>query len=137
MENKTIIMNPPKPAISLGIQSDTAFTETAKCLTGRDLISIADLCTNELAAILELSHAVKAEPEDFRHGLDAKQMVLIFEKASLRTRLTFEVAMNTCGGNAMFYRPDQGAARRARIYSRCGAQPRALDERHRPPHLLA
>jgi ornithine carbamoyltransferase len=101
-------MSTPKPvasraAVTLGIQSDTAFTETAKALNGRDLISIADLTTNELAAILELAHAVKAEPADFRHGLDAKQMVLIFEKASLRTRLTFEVAMNTAGGNAMFY----------------------------------
>jgi ornithine carbamoyltransferase len=101
-------MSNPKPvasraAVTLGIQSDTAFTETAKALNGRDLISIADLTTNELAAILELAHAVKAEPADFRHGLDAKQMVLIFEKASLRTRLTFEVAMNTAGGNAMFY----------------------------------
>jgi ornithine carbamoyltransferase len=43
-----------------------------------------------MAAIMELSHAVKAQPEDFRHALDARQMVLIFEKDSLRTRLTFE-----------------------------------------------
>ena len=28
---------------------------------------------------------------------------MFFEKASLRTRLTFEAAMNTCGGNAIFY----------------------------------
>jgi ornithine carbamoyltransferase len=95
-------MTTPKSA-SLGIQSDTAFTETAKGLSGRDLVSIADLSVNELAAILELAHAVKAQPTEFRHALDAKQMVLIFEKASLRTRLTFETAMNTTGGNAMFY----------------------------------
>jgi ornithine carbamoyltransferase len=107
MESKTLIMNSPKPvasraAVTLGIQSDTAFTETAKALTGRDLISIADLSTNEMAAIMELAHAVKTAPEDFRHGLDAKQMVLIFEKASLRTRLTFEVGMKSAGGSATF-----------------------------------
>ena len=105
MDTKTIVMNAPKsdkPAASLGIQSDTAFTETAKGLSNRDLTSIADLSVSEMAAILELAHAVKAAPEDFRHALDAKQMVLIFEKASLRTRLTFEVAMNTVGGNALF-----------------------------------
>jgi ornithine carbamoyltransferase len=105
MDNKTLVMNSPKstrPTGALGIQSDTAFTETAKGLTGRDLCSIADLSVNEMTAIMELAHAVKASPEDFRHALDARQMVLIFEKDSLRTRLTFETAMNTLGGNALF-----------------------------------
>jgi ornithine carbamoyltransferase len=105
MDNKTIVMPNSKsaePKSPLGIQSDSAFTETAKALAGRDLCSIADLNVAEMAAIMELAHAVKAAPEDFRHGLDAKQMVLFFEKQSLRTRLTFETAMNTSGGNAIF-----------------------------------
>ncbi len=108
MDSKTIVMNPRQNGAahsrnaSLGIQSDTAFTETAKGMVGRDLCSIADLSVSEMAAILELAHAVKAQPEDFRHALDAKQMVMFFEKASLRTRLTFEAAMNTVGGNAIF-----------------------------------
>jgi ornithine carbamoyltransferase len=102
MDSKTIIMNPKPGAKPLGITSDTAFTETAKRLAGRDLCSVADLSPQELAAVLELAHAVKASPEDFRHALDAKQMVMFFEKASLRTRLTFEAAMNTVGGNAIF-----------------------------------
>src|SRR6201996_6970845 len=101
MDSKTIVMPAPKRQ-SLTIQSDTAFTEIAKGMTGRDLCSIADLNAQELAAILELAHAVKSNPEDFRHALDAKQMVLLFEKASLRTRLTFETAINTVGGNAVF-----------------------------------
>ena len=87
---------------TLGIQSDTAFTEAAKQLTGRHLCSIADLTVQEMAAIMELAHAVKNHPEDFRHALDARQMVMFFEKASLRTRLTFETAINTLGGNAIF-----------------------------------
>lgn len=87
---------------ALGIQSDTAFAEAAKGLQGRDLCSIADLSVQEMAAIMELAHAVKNHPEDFRHALDARQMVLFFEKASLRTRVTFEAAMNTLGGNAVF-----------------------------------
>ena len=109
MDNKTLTLNTrnnspasPRPA-SLSIQSDTAFTEVAKGLAGRDLTSIADLSAAELAAILELAHAVKSNPEDFRQALLAKQMVLIFEKASLRTRLTFEAGMNEAGGNAIFY----------------------------------
>ncbi len=87
---------------ALGIQSDTAFAEAAKGLQGRDLCSIADLSVQEMAAIMELTHAVKNHPEDFRHALDARQMVLFFEKASLRTRVTFEAAINTLGGNAVF-----------------------------------
>jgi ornithine carbamoyltransferase len=71
-------------------------------LAGRDLCSIADLTSNELEAILALAHDVKTNPADYRWALDAKQMVMFFEKASLRTRLTFESAMNTLGGAAMF-----------------------------------
>jgi ornithine carbamoyltransferase len=67
-------------------------------LAGRDLCSIADLSRLEIAAILELAHAVKASPADYRFSLDARQMVMFFEKASLRTRLTFEAGMNTLGG---------------------------------------
>jgi ornithine carbamoyltransferase len=71
-------------------------------LAGRDLCSIADITGNELEAILALAHDVKTNPADYRWALDAKQMVMFFEKASLRTRLTFESAMNTLGGSAMF-----------------------------------
>ena len=112
MGSKTLVMNPkqepaPEPARaaktpSLGIQSDTAFSEAAKRLCGRDFCSIGDLTVEEMAAIMELSHAVKSNPDDFRHALDGRQMVLFFEKASLRTRLTFEAAINTLGGNAIF-----------------------------------
>jgi ornithine carbamoyltransferase len=117
MGSKTVIMNPkpetafdpalsvpqsPRQAGSLGIQSDIAFSEAAKRLNGRDLCSISDLTVEEMAAIMELAHAVKNHPEDFRHALDARQMVMFFEKASLRTRLTFEAAINTLGGNAIF-----------------------------------
>ena len=104
MGSKTVMMNPKATdgAVTLGIQSDTAFNEATKRLSGRDLCSISDLSVGEMAAIMELGHTVKSNPEDFRHALDAKQMVLFFEKASLRTRLTFEAAMNTLGGNAIF-----------------------------------
>src|SRR5271169_1713329 len=71
-------------------------------LVGRDLCSIADLSPAEVSAILELGHDVKANPENYRHALDAKQLVMFFEKASLRTRISFETAINTLGGNAIF-----------------------------------
>jgi ornithine carbamoyltransferase len=66
------------------------------------MCSIADLSSGEVRAILKLGHDVKRNPRDYRHALDAKQMVLMFEKASLRTRLSFETGINTLGGNAIF-----------------------------------
>jgi ornithine carbamoyltransferase len=66
------------------------------------MCSIADLTSGEVRAILKLGHDVKRNPRDYRHALDAKQMVLMFEKASLRTRLSFETGINTLGGNAIF-----------------------------------
>jgi ornithine carbamoyltransferase len=60
------------------------------------------LTSGELAATLALAHDVKANPGAYRWALDAKQMVMFFEKASLRTRLTFETAINTLGGSAVF-----------------------------------
>jgi ornithine carbamoyltransferase len=71
-------------------------------LAGRDLCSVADLTTKELAGILALAHDVKTNPTAYRWALDARQMVMFFEKASLRTRLTFQTAMNTLGGSALF-----------------------------------
>jgi ornithine carbamoyltransferase len=112
MGSKTVVLNPRDSALenhaegrataTLGIQSDTAFNEATKQLSGRDLCSVADLSVAQMAAIMELGHAVKSHPEDYRNALDARQMVMFFEKASLRTRLTFEAAINTLGGNAIF-----------------------------------
>jgi len=77
-------------------------TPASVSLAGRDLCSIADLSMAETASILKLAHSVKADPAAYRYALDAKQMVMFFEKASLRTRLTFEAGISTLGGNAMF-----------------------------------
>ena len=88
--------------VSLQPLTDAGFAAARESLAGRALCSVADLTTDEVAAILALAHRVKRVPAAFRHALDAKQTVMFFEKASLRTRLTFEVAMNTTGGSAMF-----------------------------------
>src|SRR5271165_3897769 len=71
-------------------------------LGGRDFCSTSDLSPAEIRAILDLAHNLKAHPQKYRWAMDAKQMVMFFEKASLRTRLTFETAINTLGGSAIF-----------------------------------
>jgi ornithine carbamoyltransferase len=84
------------------VQRDEDILAAAARLAGEDLCSIADLSSSEVRAIMKLGHDVKLNPRDYRHALDAKQMVLMFEKASLRTRLSFETGINTMGGNAIF-----------------------------------
>jgi ornithine carbamoyltransferase len=84
------------------VQNDPDILNAAARLAGEDMCSIADLSSGEVRAILKLGHHVKQNPREYRHALDAKQMVLMFEKASLRTRLSFETGFSTMGGNAIF-----------------------------------
>jgi ornithine carbamoyltransferase len=67
-----------------------------------DLISTRDLGPSGVHAVLNLARVIKARGADFRRVLDGKQMVMFFEKPSLRTRLTFESGMASMGGSAMF-----------------------------------
>ena len=91
-----------KAAIYQEQASATGLEIASQSLVGRDLCSTADFTANEIAAVLELAHKVKENPRDFRWALDSKQLIMFFEKASLRTRLTFETAINTLGGSAIF-----------------------------------
>ena len=90
-------------------------------VTGRDLISIQDFSPDELACALELAAAMKARPADFRGILSGKQIVLFFEKPSLRTRLTFEAGINSLGGTSFFVDQTQ---------SRLGAREPLCDVAH-------
>ena len=92
-----------------------------RSVTGRDLISIQDFSADELACALELAAAMKARPADFRGILAGKQIVLFFEKPSLRTRLTFEAGINSLGGASFFVDQTQ---------SRLGARESLRDVAH-------
>jgi ornithine carbamoyltransferase len=74
----------------------------AKELAHRDLVSIQDLQPEEVRALLDLTALIKARPADFRGALSGKQVVMFFEKPSLRTRLTFEAGLSSLGGQAIF-----------------------------------
>src|SRR5438874_1970786 len=74
-----------------------------------DLISIADLGPSGISSVLDLAALMKERPVDFRGALAGKQLVMFFEKPSLRTRLTFEAGITSMGGHAFFV--DQTASR--------------------------
>lgn len=68
----------------------------------RDLVSAQDFSPEETRSLFELTNIIKHRPADFRGALAGKQLVLFFEKASLRTRLTFEAGMASLGGTSLF-----------------------------------
>jgi ornithine carbamoyltransferase len=76
-------------------------------MKGRDFLSIEDLTVDELRSLLADAAAIKAAPQDFADRLRNKQIALIFEKPSTRTRVSFETAVETMGGHAIVLRGDE------------------------------
>jgi ornithine carbamoyltransferase len=74
-----------------------------------DLVSTRDLGPQGVQAVLHLAELMKSRPSVFQRSLAGKQMVMFFEKPSLRTRITFEAGMTSLGGTAMFV--DQSQSR--------------------------
>lgn len=66
-----------------------------------DLTKDLDLTSEELVALLDLASDVKRSPELYRPALSGKSIALLFEKPSLRTRMTFELAIQQLGGFAL------------------------------------
>ena len=71
-------------------------------LAASDFLRDQDLTGDELLSLLDLADAVKRNPGDYAQALAGKSIALLFEKPSLRTRLTFEVAMKQMGGGSVF-----------------------------------
>lgn len=72
-------------------------------LKGRDLLSLVDLNTSEVQALLELAAQMKAGQVNLRCN---KVLGLLFYKASTRTRVSFSVAMYQLGGQVLDLNPN-------------------------------
>lgn len=73
----------------------------------RDFLSVDDLASGELWELLNAADEAKADPETWSARLEGKSVALIFEKPSTRTRVSFEVAIASMGGNAIVLRGDE------------------------------
>jgi len=73
----------------------------------KHLVSVADFSPPELERILARARAVKAEWKAGGHEpvLQGQTLAMIFEKPSLRTRVTFEAGMTQLGGHAIYLAP--------------------------------
>ena len=73
----------------------------------RDLLSIDDLSHDELQMLLDSGADAKRDPGAWSQRLAGKQVAMIFEKSSTRTRVSFEVAVTSMGGHAVVLRGDE------------------------------
>jgi ornithine carbamoyltransferase len=87
-----------------------AFTEPTTTLRGRDLLSAADLTRAEVEGLFERAAELKAEFRDSRRHasppLVGRTLAMLFQRPSLRTRVTFEAGMTQLGGHAIYLTND-------------------------------
>jgi ornithine carbamoyltransferase len=79
-------------------------------LRGRDLLSVADLSAAEVGQVFATAETLKAELRATRRHADppltGRTLAMLFQKPSLRTRVTFEAGMAQLGGAAIYLTED-------------------------------
>jgi len=74
-------------------------------LEGKDLLSVSDLSSEDIRLLI--SNAIDMKAEGWISLLSGKVLALIFEKPSLRTRVSFEIAMRQLGGHTIYLSPEE------------------------------
>src|SRR5438309_8961699 len=74
-------------------------------MSSRDFLSISDFSPQQIQRFLDLGLRVKATPAAYSHSLSGKTLAMIFEKPSLRTRVTFDVGIQQLGGFSVYLSP--------------------------------
>ena len=69
----------------------------------RHLLKISDLSRAECELIINKAMDIKKYPEKYYKSLEHETLLMLFEKPSLRTRISFETGMQQLGGHAIFY----------------------------------
>ena len=69
----------------------------------RHLLTLEDWTPEQIAEAVATARAIKGDPARYADTLRRKTLCMIFEKPSLRTRLSFEAGMNQMGGHAIYY----------------------------------
>jgi ornithine carbamoyltransferase len=68
----------------------------------RHMISLRDWSGKEIQEIIDLALKIKKTPQNYATSLKNKTLVMIFQKTSTRTRISFEAGMTQLGGHAIF-----------------------------------
>ena len=72
-------------------------------MTGKDLLSVSNLSSEDIRLLI--SNAIDMKVEGWSSLLSGKVLALMFEKPSLRTRVSFEIAMRQLGGHTIYLSP--------------------------------
>ncbi len=70
-----------------------------------DFVSLRDLSPDETEHLILLGRQIKARPSGYRDALQGKTLAMIFEKPSLRTRVSFDVGIHQLGGFSVYLSP--------------------------------
>ncbi|HEY3928249.1 MAG TPA: ornithine carbamoyltransferase [Candidatus Koribacter sp.] len=70
-----------------------------------DFLSIRDFAPRQIRQLLNLAAQIKAMPAAYSRALRGKTLALIFEKPSLRTRVSFDVGIQQLGGFSIYLSP--------------------------------
>ncbi len=94
----------------------------------KDLLSITDLSKDEIIDLINRAIEIKSKGRNLKRTLEGYTLGLIFEKASTRTRVSFEVAMFRLGGQTIFLnRADTQLSRDENIHDTAKVLSRYLD----------
>ena len=68
----------------------------------QDLLSLKDWTADQLHSLLALAKTIKNNPAGYHKALDGLSIVALFEKPSLRTRVSFDIGINKLGGHMVY-----------------------------------
>ncbi len=73
----------------------------------RSVLTVCDLSSSEIGEVLDLAHEAKQDTRRRGTELAGKTALLIFQKPSLRTRVSFELAVSNLGGRPLYLSPPE------------------------------
>ena len=74
-------------------------------MIANDFLSLRDFTPEQVRHLLDLAADVKADRRKFSRALEGQTLAMIFEKPSLRTRVTFDVGIQQLGGFSLYLSP--------------------------------
>ena len=73
----------------------------------KDFLSMKEVHSWDLEAVFKLAEKMKKSPQSFLNKLKGRSLALLFQKPSIRTRVSFQVGMSELGGNSVYMDPQE------------------------------